>query len=262
MRIKIIRLMAVLVLAVCTPQLQAQAQAQTQEREALKVLFIGNSYTYFWNLPQIITAMGERNGKAIMARKSTVGGTNLRQHWDGELGLNSRAMIENGDWDIVVLQNHSLSTIDDFDEFMDYGGRFIDLVRQSGATPMLYMTWAREFNPLMQDKISAAYRLLGEQKGVEVVPVGEVWRMARELRPDLDLFIGDGSHPTNYGTYLIACVFYSVLTDLPAQGLPARLSTTDKNGEELIFTFIDPQDATFMQDVVDSYLLLNEAVMH
>jgi len=43
--------------------------------------------------------------------------------------------------------------------------------------------------------------------------------MARRQNPQLDLWQDDGSHPTEQGTYLAACVFYSVIFHQSPEGL-------------------------------------------
>ena len=144
------RFIAVIAGLLCLMAYNAQAQ-----RDTLNVLFVGNSYTYFWNLPQTVEAISANSkGVYIKARQSTAGGASWKQHWDGEKGLQSRRMIAEGQWDVVVLQNHSLSTIEKAGQFVDYGAKLVDLVREQGARPLLYMTWARAYNPMMQEQIS------------------------------------------------------------------------------------------------------------
>ncbi len=229
--------------------------AQAQSKDTLRVLFVGNSYTYFWNLPQTVQTMASADKAVVLiARQSTAGGTTWKQHWEGDKGLESRKHITEGTWDFVVLQNHSLSTLDNLDQFMEYGGKFINLVKAQGATPILYMTWARAHNPLMQSKISEGYRALGEKHGVEVVPIGEIWEKSRQLRPNLTLYDPDGSHPSTIGTYLTACAFYSFFMEKPATGLPKRIITTDADGEVLYLSIMSEENAEFLQNVVDSVL--------
>jgi hypothetical protein len=43
--------------------------------------------------------------------------------------------------------------------------------------------------------------------------------MARKIDPALDLWQEDGSHPTQTGTYLAACVFYAVIFHESPEGL-------------------------------------------
>lgn len=225
--------------------------SQPTADDTLRVLFVGNSYTYFWNLPQTVEAMAAEAGFPLIARQSTAGGANWQEHWDGEKNLVSRSRITEGSWDIVILQNHSLSTLRRAEAFTEYGNKFINLVRENGAEPLLYLTWAREFNPLMQDQVTSGYQALGKSADVPVVAVGEVWEKVRNLRPDLKLYDPDGSHPSSTGTYLIACVFYRALTGNAASDLPKRITTTDRNGEKLYLHILSEGDARFLQQAAD-----------
>jgi hypothetical protein len=45
----------------------------------------------------------------------------------------------------------------------------------------------------------------------QVAPVGYAWLTVWLQDPQLDLWQADGSHPTEQGTYLAACVFYAVI---------------------------------------------------
>ena len=67
--------------------------AHSQNDGPKKVLFVGNSYTYFWNLPQNVSLMATDQGINIETAQSTVGGTTWAQHWRGEKGLETRSRI-------------------------------------------------------------------------------------------------------------------------------------------------------------------------
>ena len=224
------------------------------QSDTLRILFVGNSYTYFWNLSQTVEALSIEKSDPLIARNSTAGGASLKDHWKGRLELNTRAKLAEEEWDIVVLQNHSRSSIDSLSDFVEYGNRFIELVKSIGAQPVLYETWAREYNPIMQTKVSRAYDELAGKHDIKKVPVGTLWQKARQLRPDLPLFDPDKSHPSSLGTYFNACIFYSFLTGNPADGLPERVMTEDKNGEILYLSIQSLNDAKFLQDIIDEYL--------
>lgn len=225
--------------------------ASAQDDVPEKVLFVGNSYTYFWNLPQQVHVLSESQDTGIMTAQSTSGGTNWGQHWRGERDIQSRDLIANGDFDAVVLQNHSMRSFDAPDSLMHYGKLFADLIKEQDAQVYVYMTWAREWNPLMQDTITEAYMNLAKEIDATVVPVGLAWQKARQLRPDLKLFAEDGSHPSNLGTYLTACVFYKVFTGAHLQGLPERLLTTDADGQKLYLNILSEENAIFLQQVAE-----------
>ena len=255
-RLLIVPLLALLLLY--SPWGHGQQSKGTQNGSAandtLRVLFVGNSYTYFYNMPQMVGALASSTEVPMLVRQSTAGGVNWKQHWAGDKGLQTKALIDGHDWDVVVLQNHSLSTINAPEQFMEYGKKWINYIKQRGSTPLLYMTWGRAHNPLMQQQISNGYEQLGAATGVEVVPVGLVWEAVRHHRPDVQLYDPDGSHPSPTGSYLIACIFYAQLTGKPAKGLPHRLTDTDKNGEKLYLSIMPQTDAEFVQQVAHQVL--------
>lgn len=224
--------------------------AQMQAQEAKKILFVGNSFTYFFNLPQVVASMGETQGVPLITRQSTVGGSNLEQHWKGEKGTKTRAILESQQWDYVVFNNHSLSSIDTPESFMEYGRKFAELVKEKGAQPVFMMTWAYDSNPLMQEEITRMHEKLAQETGAALVPCGLVFAEARKWRPELDLFFDD-KHPSSNGTYLLGLTFYKFFSGKQVTGIPKRLTTTDKDGEKLYLIFMHAEDATFLQQLVD-----------
>lgn len=219
-----------------------------------RVLFVGNSYTYFWNLPQTVAEMAAEKEIKLVTRQSTTGGSNLGHHWRSERELMTVDMIKTGDYDAVVLQDHSMRAIAEPDSLLYYGNLLNELAQSSGAQAYVYMTWSREWDPYMQEEITAQYTALAEKSDAQVVPVGLAWQRARELRPGLPLYDPDGSHPSPLGTYLTACVFFGALTGESPVGLPHRLITTDEHGEKLYLTIQSPQDASFCQKVAAEIL--------
>ena len=137
------------------------------------------------------------------------------------------------------------------DSLMHYGNLFANLIKENNAKIYLYMTWAREWNPYMQKTITDTYTELAEEIDATVVPVGLAWERARELRPDIDLYAEDGSHPSPLGTYLTACVFYRVLTGMEIDSLPPRLISEDYAGEKLYLNILSENNAQFLQKVAE-----------
>ena len=228
----------------------------SQENSTPRVLFVGNSYTYFWNLPQTVETMAAEKEVPLVTRQSTSGGVNLGQHWRGEKELETQSLIRSGEFDVVIIQDHSRRAVDHPDSLQHYGHLLAELCREAGATPYVYMTWAREWDPYMQAPITEQYGLLGERINAEVIPVGLAWQRSRTLRPSLQLFDPDGSHPSPTGTYLTACVVFGALTGESPVGLPHRIISTDKDGEKLYLNIQSKEDALFCQKVADEILTL------
>ena len=222
--------------------------------DTLKVLFVGNSFTYFYNLPQVVSAMAAHKDVPIMTRQSTVGGSNLEQHWKALRETRTRALIPSEAWDYVVFNNHSLSSLRDSSGFMEYGKKFARLVHDQGATPVFMMTWAYQSNPLMQHEVRRAYERLAEESGAICFPAGMLFHSARSLRPDLNLFFDD-KHPSELGTYMLGLAFTRFFTEMPTTGLPKRITTRDRNNEKLYLIFTHESDAKFLQQLVDEHPL-------
>ncbi len=220
-----------------------------QKSESRKVLFVGNSYTYFWNLPQNVALMAESKNIDLKTAQSTSGGVNLGHHWKGERNLETKEKIKSGNYDVVVLQDHSMRAIQHPDSLLYYGKLWGDYIKSNGGQPFVYLTWARKWDPYMQEKITEKYIELAKKINARVVPVGLAWQKVRELRPDLDLYDPDGSHPSTIGTYLTACVFFAAITNVSPIGLPHRLATIDADGETLFINIQDQNDALFCQKV-------------
>ncbi len=227
------------------------SQGIAQSETPRKLLFIGNSYTYFWNLPQQLAAMAESKQISLATRQSTAGGVSLAQHWRGEKKLQSLEKIRKGDFDAVVIQDHSLSAVESPDSLLHYGQLFGKEIQAKGAQIYVYMTWARPYDPYTQKQITDKYNELAKILKAQIVPVGLAWQRARALRPEITLYDPDQSHPSPEGSYLSACVFFRVITGESPIGLPNRLTSTDQDGEKIYLNILSPEDALFFQKVAE-----------
>jgi hypothetical protein len=236
----------------CVVLICASWSSAVSQPDSIRVLFVGNSFTYYYNLSQVVSSMAETQGTAIITRQSTVGGSTLEDHWKSEKGTRTRILLDSCRWDYVVFNNHSLATIDSFELFLDYSTRFADLVRTQGANPVFMETWAYKSNPFMQKKISNAYMELAKVTQADIVPCGALFSEIRTSRPDLPLFFDD-KHPSYNGTYMLGLAFYKYFSGNTTKGMPRRLTTKDINGENLYLIFMLQEDADYLQQLVDDY---------
>ena len=200
---------------------QVWKPAETDKKvneKSRKVLFIGNSYTYFNDLDVVLEKMALTAEPQIKINTSSItrGGANLQYH---DSNPKTEEMLAKENWDLVILQNHSLSTIEDPKAFCEYTTKMAKRVFEHKAKPVFYMTWARENKPEMIDTISKAYTEAGRNNNAYVAPAGLAWAKCKKLYPDMPLYTDDKSHPKPHGTYLTACVFYATLTGQSPEGL-------------------------------------------
>lgn len=234
--------MKLLYAGICLIAFALSAQAQKKK----KVLFIGNSYTYVNNLPQVLTDLALSLGDTVVYDSSAPGGYTFQNHSTNATTLSK---IKSQSWDVVVLQAQSQEPSFPPAQVMSgtypYGERLVDSVRKylPCANILFYMTWGRQngdaancgfYAPLctyagMQARLRESYMLFKDSFMTGVAPVGVAWKKIRASNPTLNLYDPDESHPSFAGTYLAASVFYSsiFLKAANSSTYTASLNATD-----------------------------------
>ena len=237
-----------------------------------RVLFIGNSYTFFNNLPDAVAVLGTRNGETWQVGRYLRGGATFGTHWcdnageaenRGTNGMTYDKKRKGGldkllkqKWDVVVLQANSREPLFAPEEFQTNGTKLIEKVKAAGVPRvLLYQTWARQHIPSQQKDLSAAYAKLAMATGAEVVCVGDAWAAALKAKPELALHSPDKSHPNDKGSYLAACLFYRALSGKSAKGLPHELPTVKASprakAKRPSCYHLDVPTAVFLQSIAD-----------
>lgn len=223
--------------------------------DTLKVLFVGNSYTFFSNLPQMVSLISENTNVKLVTKKSVAGGATLSHHWRGERGLATKQKIQEGEFDIVVLQEQSMRPINEPDSFFYYADKFCEFIKLNGAQPYFYGTWAREKVPQYQETLTENYRKAATQNNCQAILVGEAWKLAKQHRPNIELYDPDGSHPSDLGAFLTACVFVEALTNEIPESLPDGYFILDESGESVLIMRLDWLDVQFCLKVVNEFVV-------
>ena len=222
-----------------TTQTDTTPTSDTSEPEGPRVLFIGNSYTFYNDLPGLFAAITAASGEPWIVDSIAIAGATVADH----LANPEVATTLAEGWDHVVIQGQSYEPIVEQAAFEQAVVDLAALVDETspGAELVLYETWAREAgNPLlaelgltpeqMQQGLSDGYAAAAQASGARVAPVGQAWAQALVEAPTIDLFDPDGSHPSLAGSFLADCVFFAVLTGQPAATsdyVPAGLAASD-----------------------------------
>ena len=198
---------------------------QTQTK---KVLFLGNSYTQYNNLPQLTADIAQSTNDVLVFDSNTPGGHRLSDHASNPNSLNK---IAQGNWDFVVLQEQSqlpsfpINQVNS--QVFPYAQNLNNLIvtQNPCAETVFYMTWGRQNGDSqncavfpsvctyegMDDLLRERYMTMTVNNQAIVSPVGAVWRYLRTHSPALNLYVSDGSHPSLLGSYVAACTFYTTL---------------------------------------------------
>ena len=230
--------------------------------DAIRILFIGNSYTYFNSSPELLKALIQEKHpeKVVETKLISDGGMTLAHHWKDNRALEA---IQSGKWDYVVLQEQSKlgkAVMIDKDiffgqtnKFFEYARKFDAEVKKAGSKTVFMMTWSVKNRPNEQAILSHAYASIAKELDAIVAPVGLVWDHVRS-NPNINLYANDGNHPSTAGSYLIASTLYGTLLGENPIGLSGtltghRLSNSGEpfsNQEQLVN--LNTEDAQLIQN--------------
>ena len=203
--------------------------------DVTKVLFIGNSFTFTFDIDQLFGKIAAGAGASVLTERITIASHNISQFADpaDEGGaLVEEALTSNRDYDIIVLQEQSIRPMtnpDLFQEGMRKLKKRIDET-QDHCKVYLYATWGypRQAGtigmtiPEMERQLRTAYADTAALLGVKVSPVGETFTKVYQEHPEIHLYADDQMHPSYAGAYLSASVHVGALL-----GIDPRTTTFD-----------------------------------
>ena len=182
------------------------------------VLFIGNSLTYFNDLPGTLARLAESAGDTIRVKSVAEPDFAVIDHALG--ASNAVEVIRKERWQYVILQQGP-TPLPLYRDTLIRATQLLDPpIRASGATSAQLMVWTPASRPDLYEAVRLSCRLAAEAVGGVVFPAGEAWRAALAADPQLPLYAADGFHPAPLGTYLAALVLYEKVTGHDARNLP------------------------------------------
>jgi hypothetical protein len=195
-----------------------------------RVLFIGNSLTQGNDVPGMVRDLSAAAGLGWQVEAQLLSGAGLQDHW--ERGI-APSRIRNGNWDAVVLQQGPSSLPESRADLRQWTGEFDLLVRQAGGRSALYMVWPEHARFAWFDRVRDSYALAARDVDGWFLPAGESWRAAWEEEPELQLYGGDGFHPTVAGSWAAALTIFCGLSGLAPDDLPAPSALDPTMAERL-----------------------------
>ena len=225
-------------------------------QDSKKILFIGNSITYYNNMPQTFEAIANSKGDNTNVTMYAPGGTGFVHHVnDNNVWRKFRDEV----WDFVVLQPGSSESVGQsatIAESLVRAQRLKDsIVKYSPCVKILYYeisygVWGstaanlQTYNNTM-DIIKSNNEILADGTNSYFAPVGEAFR-TKWNGDQTDMLWGSTGdiHPNAKGSYIAACVFYSSIFQ------KASLGTTE-------ISSLSQVDATAIQTLADDTVLNN-----
>lgn len=215
--------------------------------DSVKILFIGNSFTYFNDMPDMVRDIAKTQKLAYSCTRIVKGGERLSGHLKNP---KLQKALAKGGWDYVIIQEQSSDpagpTADVIKKVYPAAHTLDSLVIAGSpdAKVIFYMTWGHKYGSIfnvrnndhsypitdsyesMYERLKTSYLEMAYDNNAWCAPVGMAWNTARKHLPDLQLYKQDTFHPSVAGSYLAANVIFTTIlqrnyqTDYDA-GLPA-----------------------------------------
>ena len=184
-----------------------EIRALTEEELRMRILFIGNSHTYFNDMTALVAKMAQEEGEKCEVTMIAHGGWFLEQHAKEE---EVRFNILYGNYDYVVLQEHAHPFGPEEKMFAaaETIGRWI---REAGSTPVAYMTWTEKGKEGEQPRMTAAYEEMARRLSALLAPVGTEWWKYQHAHPEAEMYAPDGAHASPLGSQLAAEVIWKTI---------------------------------------------------
>ena len=201
----------------------------------MNILFIGNTYTNFFDLPSLFASLCRANGHDVRVDSETAGGRRLHEcltefysdlNVGDPLGKRISELLEEVEYDVLILQEQSCLPYHNPELFFAGAVGLSSIIgawrtilyatwgRMDGSEDLDYFGWTRES---MTKGLYDAYCRAAALVHGEVSPVGLCFAKAVETIPEIDLYDPDKSHPSYAGSCVAAlCHYKTVFGEMPA----------------------------------------------
>src|SRR5215212_6641427 len=126
------------------PVLRGDVAATRRDGAGLHVLFVGNSFTYYNSMPELVNrlAAAEQSAPTISVASYTRGGWTLEEASQDD---RVESLLDEAAWDVVVLQEHSQLLSFPAEqrrrETYPFAHALADEISAAGSQTVFFMTW-------------------------------------------------------------------------------------------------------------------------
>ncbi len=203
----------------------------------LRILFIGNSLTYYNDMPRLLMKLATAAGKDIYTQQATVGSATMAQQASSttEIGkLVDTALAKS--WDYVVIQPSRRITSKEnsvLEAELSASRTLDERIKATGAKTIIYCTWGNNTGSatvykMKPDGINAAKgtsfsisradhsaymqtvsKQFATQLNAPMVDCAALFEYMAKDHSAVNMYYTDERHPSLYGSYAVACAFYA-----------------------------------------------------
>ncbi|WP_010232598.1 DUF4886 domain-containing protein [Gillisia marina] len=240
----------------------------SNESKEINVLFIGNSLTYYNDMPQKLQEMMNETNPNIKIDQITFPGFSLSAHLEnvivessdnntrtttkapGELTATEKKLAEKN-WDIIILQTGGVAVL--IPESLQYKEdpaikKIKELVNNDNSRFIIFNTWTTKMeypdkycyrgmqisqsldrmkeycSPEINNSkeylelINNSYKSIADNNSLEKTDHGNIFQKVFDKYPEINI-LEDEMHPSDFGVFLSASIFYEIITKNDASDL-------------------------------------------
>ena len=221
-----------------------------------RILFIGNSFTFYWNLPSLVEKMSIERGLNWDITHFTVPSATLKILWNNP---DLKSILESETFDHVIIQEHStniLTNANGNSEF--YFGQITSLIPDSTQIHF-FSTWMypsmEQYNINNEEyPIEETIKQIIEGTTTKIIPIGRAFKLFQSKYPQFNLLMEDDKHPNPNGSYLASCVIFSHLSAESSLNLSKRYKGIDNKGVDIYYSIVEDEVLPFLQQISDEVI--------
>lgn len=251
---------------------ESEENKDTEENEqTIKILFVGNSHTYYNNLPKMVEGLAGADGINCETEAITESGYKLYEFADrnNEFGAKVYDALSSNNWDYVVLQENRKKLVEKPESAEKAVKTLYEYIKKSGAKLVMYSTHPDEVESdfqingntmhltnyeIEQILTKNNFALSNQYDGLTAVS-GLNFMRAGTFNPTINLYKSDNLHPSVEGSYLAACTIYATVFNKSPFG-NLYLPGSDYDTEQLLKN-VDSEHAITLQQIADTRININ-----
>jgi hypothetical protein len=205
-----------------------------------RILFVGNSLTYYNDLPGLVKKIAKQDGLSLTVNTISKPNYSLEDHWvEGKV----EAEIKSTHYDIVIFQQGPSALKASRENLVEYALLFSKICREQKSRMAFYSVWPSGDRQFDFPNVFTSYKAAADTTNGVVCPAGNAWLNVWNEKKDFPLYSADGFHPTEHGSLLAAMVIYASLF------------------HKTNFDFISPEKMSLRFVTNDQLLLLSSAAL-
>lgn len=255
-----------------TAQKKVYAQDTVTTPKTVRILFIGNSHTYYNNMPEMVKGLAKADGIECEISSITASSYKLSKFANktDAYGAKVYSALTTSKWDYVVLQENRKTLVESETSMESSVSILHKLIKDAGAKMVIYATHPDEVGNTFTVNSKSIYltnfqieqiltrrnfKVSNDYEGL-VAASGTNFMRTIIDHPEIPVYRSDKLHPTVQGSYLAACTIYYTIFNKSPYGnefMPQSIYDDDN-----LLANMTGEEATTLQEMADGYLTLNK----